>query len=949
MAHPRPAALLWLAALTLFAAAACRGQPVPPNVIPPPPCPECQCPGDRPPDPNTVPTIDVKIERIDTARYPEVDLYFRVVDTNSTTDFHPLERADVSLDEGPSGGALTPANIVADNFANPQLRALATAVVLDRSSSVERVLPYIKQAINDFVDLMEPAARNTYHVTPGTPNQPDVTMVVPLAGNRFLEEPQSQFSAYDSSTANLKSWVDTNINRTYGGSPIFGATDEAVRRTARKKDYDLPEGSRLVFLITDGQENQGYPTNTSQKPWLLISNAQANNIRVYTMGMVFVKQSGAVEPDNICRTFLKAIANATKATYFEPINPFPVLPAAPQMPAGASATNPNDLDDTTAKNFLLQRLSTCANLAKNQTMDVRELPLPADFKAVLAVVMAPLPDPYTYKEFCRDWSAATLPDLKSLDQVTYAMLNSIQATSVELANAEVTPNDLKETQYYRDQVKKVLTKIQRSEKSIYKLTYRNEGAPFDGGARDIRLTVKYRSNVNGSTVFLNPGTAPLAYKAPSVLAEDDTNQETQFRVNNDAGSLVVFGPKDPRNQNWAAAPQFAFVTRLMTEVPNPVAGQPPVQFPVASYDPNNADPAKRGYKQLDIPDAYKDLSWVVQHVNGEAVDYRALLVSLNPQTSYDDPSKTVKITLSAKTPTSITNPVNPVLRPVANAAEPARKRLMWYEISGVAERNYSYQTNNPPSPTLVTETATARVALPTFTYYVADKTPPSLGIYLTPSGRGPGMVAVRQASPDVFPQASKVFLQGEALGVPGDAVPLRNGFDAPPYQLEPTGSTPGFTVPQNIQVRIQVVGKDNFDRNLDHAYLLTAPNAPPSDAYDLTTLDDPAAKDGAPPYLPRVNWDAVGTVLGENKVSGVSWRLEEAGQPTDALTDAKIFRASNVSVVDDTFQVIAGQEIYLAVKASDAAGNPSFVRVPILVTPVGLNIGKLTYESRRAR
>src|SRR5690606_25543953 len=145
---------------------------------------------------------------------------------------------------------------------------------------------------------------------------------------------------------------------------------------------------------------------------------------------------------------------------------------------------------------------------------------------------------------------------------------------------------------------------------------------------------------------------------------------------------------------------------------------------------------------------------------------------------------------------------------------------------------------------------------------------------------------------------------------------------------------------------------DNYDRNRNHDYLLADPvPRPPSDVYTLDTPTLSEARDTQPPFMPRVSWDSLDESAPPgpdgNFVSGVSWRLVEANQPGDALTENKIFRAANVSVIDDTFQVTPGQEIFLEVKGRDAAGKTSFVRVPIVVTPVGVNIGKLTYETRR--
>lgn len=928
--------------------------------------------GDPPPDTSTIPKIDVRIERVDTARYPEVDLYFRVVDANATTAFIPLRRDYITLEEG-TGSSLAPVrpeNLVGDNFTgrDPDLRALASAVVLDRSASVEQVLPFIRQAIEFYISKMEIATKNTYRLDPNSPQRDDTTMAIGLAGQR-AQRPDCKIKDYTEAKDKdaLSDWVEQNFRDTACCSPIYPACEQGVLQTMLKSDYDLPDGSRVVYLISDGKNNRGYTPAAQYNlaPNRLIKTANAGRVRVYTLGMVFIDKNGVSDSNNICRRQMRAIAEQTGGTYFEPINPFPVVPGGLDS-TGKDLTDPAALDDNVAKDYINSHISTLASLAKRQNLDTTSYPLPAEVKTLLTKVMEPLPDPYTYKEMIQGvpsasptataippWIGATYPTLVNLDQVTYGMLADVQDQLSKLAAADPSYANVDKGKYYNEQVANVLTKIQASEKRIYRLTYKVDNAPFDGTTRDIRLTVRYRSDVNGVPKDLIPGTDTINYKAPARLEEDPAAPlVTEYEPTTSAANNVVFGPKDPRNQDWLPSNKVRvnFLTRLLTEAPATTDGKPAVPFAVMEL--KGAGPAR----DLPVPSNLADRQDVTAHRAGEASDYNALITSLEPRAEFDEGSGKLEIRINPRIPTSVTNPVNPLLRPVANTAMPPRKHLQWYEISGTAERDYNYQALQLDG-SLRNMVGTARVGLPTFTYYVADRTPPSLGIYLTPSGGDTGMVVIRSRDSDRDP-TPETLLQGIPLGVPGNADTLETSFDsAPPYKLKGTGSTPGFMVPQNVQVRIQVLAKDNYDRNRNHAYLLNDPiPRPGSDTYTLDTINEASAKDMQPPYMPRVTWNEIPDAsepprynADGNCTSGVTWRLEEAGQATDTLTDTKIFRAANVSVNDDTFQVTPGQEIYLAVKASDAAGKRSFVRIPIVVTPMGVNIGKLTYESRRLR
>src|SRR5438105_2082603 len=89
------------------------------------------------------PTLGVVVERVDPARFPLVDVYFRVQDVNGTTALRVPKFKDLTnLVDGPSGAAgakrtlLPPAGSDGSGdteLAPDKVRPLATAFNIDRS------------------------------------------------------------------------------------------------------------------------------------------------------------------------------------------------------------------------------------------------------------------------------------------------------------------------------------------------------------------------------------------------------------------------------------------------------------------------------------------------------------------------------------------------------------------------------------------------------------------------------------------------------------------------------------------------------------------------------------------------------------------------------------------------------------------------------------------------
>lgn len=450
--------------------------------------------------------------------------------------------------------------------------------------------------------------------------------------------------------------------------------------------------------------------------------------------------------------------------------------------------------------------------------------------------------------------------------------------------------------------------------------------------------------MNGVVTRLSPGTATANYKSPALLTEDRV-EEAAFPIDmTTPAARTLFDARDPRGGAWPTpAPTLRVVTRLVTNVPS-FDGSTSTRVVVAQVSPDGL------YRPVEPPPSLPDLDRANRHIAGERADYEALLRSISATSRVD--SGQVVLSLSPKTPTAVRNFDDPAQRPAPNRSESDRPRLLAYEVLTELERPCSFQANIPGTTTMQTVNTVARFTLPSMSFFVQDNTPPTLGVYLTPVGRGPSMVAIRPQpeAVDTFPQTAKVAVLGDDLGVPGTVRTLARGFDASPYQLDGGGSIPGFVVPENVEVRVQVLAKDNYDRNRNHGYLLSPAIPKPlpvTDTYDPSVRSEAAAIEQAPPYFTKVRFDDVGRRVLDNASSGYAFRFEEAGQAED-LPDRKIFRAANVEVTGpDSFRILPGRDIFLTVRGSDASGNQTQLRIPVLVTPVGLDIGKPMTERER--
>lgn len=875
------------------------------------------CPGGGvPPDPQA----QIYFERLDTSRYPDVDVYFRIIDTNPKTGFHEPQVGEVVVQDG-ADGTLASMEVKEHNFANPILRPIAMALCLDRSKSVDPVINHILDAIREYINLMVPKESNT-------PRFPDQTYLMALCGDADLVKVKELLFPADVNEFN-KQDAFNKVNATFlptcGGSPIYKASLATLDRVGAHP-FEEPESARAAVLITDGKNNRPPAT-----PDDLIAQARTSGIYVFTIGPVLIKanppKAPTVSAKSVCRGALIDIARETSAAYFEATPPGAVLLPEPPTPDNPE-TPPSEpiLPSERAVEYMQNTLLTVKNIAKQSPTLDRNADLEPEVAQAIQQFTTLNVSPSKWENYITALEAGP-PAIINTPQITYALVAALDA-GLEKFAADNTPTidaeAVKKT--YHDEIAGMMKKIQYSLKRVYRVTYTVPDAPFDGKNRTVRISTDYVTDVNGTARRIT-ATKDAVYKAPMVVKENETRD---FFV-------PVAGDR---------------VTRLTANVPprTPGAWSPDLQVDstIALYGMAGSPPrpVKLAEKTAAVPEA-----WPTEQEGGpaqplteaEREELRPYLRAVNVNVALAPGG--VQYTLAAGMPTCVPDAT---ARPVANDANPDRPRLYWYSVSNTMKRAYTY-TATLPGNVKRAQTGVAKALLNPLVFYVQDVTPPTLAVYLTPESRGTSRVAGVEMPIEQSPPQRAYFLAGQSFGVMGDAKKLNaTGADlAEPLAFD-GGSSIGFVVPQGVSVRLAILARDNFDRNVKPEW------PPPADtaavnAYDDATPSDEAARDLRPPFLARINGDQFDVLKdgGKTRWSGVTWSFLEGGGEADAGVETRSFRSANVNVDGDTITPLSGQDIVLQVRAVDASGNKTTMKLPVRVTPVGIEIDKLFQERER--
>lgn len=871
----------------------------------------------------SVPPPESKIiyERVDTSRFPEIDAYFRMIDTDPAKPYVEPTPQSVRVTDGPAGGAVQQGTVKDTNFANPILRPLAMMLCLDRSNSVKSVLPEINNAVKSSINLMVGAAQNT-------PQQGDETSLVALCGSGGASIKILPFTT-DQATADA--FRNQYFTDTCGGSPIFAAWDDGISMI-NGHPFLEPDAARAMVTITDGKNNKA-----PNSPERLVANAASSGIQMYSIGPVRISGNRSVAVGSVCRDVLMDVARKTGGAYFEPVPPagMKTLPPVPEPDDPTTQMDdPAALPDDVAGNYLKTALGQARQFAGSANPPLTgDLPGPLKTAAETFTTLNVTPTTWENYNAAIDAAGPNIP-LQNLGILTYSQLEQVNGALAALADQTQQPISQADiTNYYDTQISSMLKKINVSLKRVYRVTYTvpgdtppgTEPPPFDGSERGGGGTI----TIGGGGGFNGSGT--FTYFAPIVI-DENAQVVRQFPVRpTDTRLRAVVNTTNPRGGPWAGNLEQRLTVELYSQAAP--AGQPRGRsVKLAQLLPGNQ--IKFPTRAENGPDQP-----LTADEQAEATRYlQALTVQFDA-----DPAQ-LSYTLQGALPGCVGDPDNPVARPLPNDSFPDKTRTLWYSVTPVLERSYTY-TGRLPSGGRGPITAKASTQLSPLVVYVRDKTPPNFAVYLTTEGKGTSILESRELIPESSPPGRKHYLTGKSWGTADelDRKALTKPDDAQPLDLEGGASSLGFVVPQGTQVRVQVVARDNADRNF-------APDWPVVDReFTTANLNEDAFKDAKPPYLPRLNPDQIGqrTASGKTFNSGVSWAFEEAGSLLDAGQETRSFPNANVAVENDTLTPIAGQETFIVVAASDASGNIQRFKIPVRVTPVGIEIEKLFQERQR--
>lgn len=843
-------------------------------------------------------TIRVEVERVDPSAFPEVDVYFRVVDTVPHTAYHPLQPGDVTILEGEADGGVAEAEILEDNLVNPEIRPLAVALAIDRSASVAPVLDKLYEATSIFLQGMSDNGELA----------DDTVSLTLFAGEADLSDVWRLPMTADPNAA--IAFAQEAMSSPGGNTPLNLSWNLALREASITEDYE----ARAVLSMTDGWNN---PPGSGPNLDSIIQAGISNDVPIFNFAFIEYSENLPVQAYNIFTEGMSLLANETGGAYFEPMPPWDAVPSTPTKPDNTS--DPGSLDDTAA----VDHLGRLAGVLKDK-MYRGELSFEQVRPLMDRIFQPPLSgpgdlaylDPATDPRILAAAQGLSWDDLDGLTQ-------QVQAATGGGAQ-QVSEEQLRE--FYVDQVANMFDKVRSSMKHLYRVRIRSDHDQLDGALRDVRVRVRYTSAAPENPVQLE-GEGAGRYVVPVVVEEDTpVDLATSINPNTRLGQLLFGNAPAPRGGTWRGPTQMGWKVELMG--PDSL-GAPAV---LATRDPDGTVTVEDG------PDSD------FQNLDGD--DREALvayLEHLQLDAQADLSSGHVAVQLTGNIPTCIRDEEDSMKRPVENRQAKDWRKLLWYRIEPQVRRTYDFVVTVPTDggmpglPVPSTEDVIER--LPALTVYVEDRTPPTLAVYLTPhKDRRINRAELLEAPVDVASDNRlSPVLSGNAWS-PDGAIDLVSAVAAAgttgfPVSL-PQGDVEGFNLPEDVRTDIQVLARDNFDRADDVTYLLGADGGVP--AHNLYEDRDPhsyEARKGEAPYLPRVRLDD-GEALSE---MGVTLRLEEDGTARPA-PDSLLLRLPNVP---------DGPDISLVAEARDESGNVSILRIPIKVRALDVRFVRMAYETRR--
>lgn len=840
------------------------------------------------------PLVSVAVEKIDASNFPEVDVYFRSVDTVPSTEFHRLQPKDIRVLEAPPAGQVwTVGPVTSTNFENPIIRPLAMSLAVDQSLSVTDLLERLKLSTTRFLAGM----------SDNGPLADDATSLVLFCGFNNLRRVHHLPMTSDSAQA--AAYANEYLTQTWLGTPLHKAWNLAVKDVA---ETNYP--AKGVLALTDGKP---WPAFTGPDPDSIIQAAVSNGVPVFNFAFVKFTKKGRVARNSVKRVDMMRMAQITGGAYFEPAPPFPLIPDLPQPTQDINT--PAGIDDVAVISYGQQVVGFVKNLLK----DKPDLDWGNFSRVVNAFVTPEVASAYELEQLDTNHSPFYYEKAKNL---CFRHLIWIDEQLQSNTPSDVTDEDL--DRYYVQQVENMFTKVRTSLKTLYRVTYRSSDPECRGDMRNVRLQIRYVTQQNLLPVELS-GEGLSRYAAPKVVDEDQPAElVTWVNPESPVHGQLFGGAPAPRDGTWDGSTAIRCDVALMGPDSEGKAAV------LATMDPDgnivlSADPAG--------PVA------ALESADRQAVT--TYLSHLAIVGTADVAKGTLTMQLTPKMPTCKRSPEGPLQRPVANPEATGFRKHLWYRITASVRRGYSYVITMPASDGNPGGETPARgeisMEMPAMVAFVADCTAPTLAVYLN-SSRNPVTNRVESLE---LPQDSAALPRSGTVALTGaNWDPSQNtGFSAAraenttQFPLTVQGATvQGFFVPEDVRVNISAVARDNFDRSSDAAHL--APGGPATASHNRFSEGDagsPEGRVGTAPFLAHVAASEAG------EKPGLTLALDENGQK-HPVTDSIIFRAANYP---------NGAPIAIEARAVDASGNVTSFRIPVHVVPLAMFVQRIDWEQRR--
>ena len=862
--------------------------------------------------------VEIAVKKVDATRFPEVDVYFTVIDNVPGSAYYDLEDPansfDLTISESPA--EQNDFTSVAGSLQDSQVLPLAATMAIDRSDSVLDTIDKIKDATRDWVANMDDS---------------DCAALLFFAGGENCNK--MYFKEATSDKAALDTFCVNYLGDTCGGTPMFTSWYLALGALEDLSEEDYPV--RGIISLTDGGDTSGNNRLTD-----LTQVAMSLGLPFYNIAFpkLRINNGTASIGNDIVPSNLIPISEATHGCYFEPIPPYPDLPEMPSAPADTTSTQA--LDDTAVKDYSVSMIRTLELMVKNDE-DAQSGQCFEVFKEFVNQAVTTDYEITNWQDLdtlitdtMTDAEIENMLDTDMISELDWETLNTAAGAVATAAVATVSEEDL--NTFYNEQMANMFNKISESLKRRYRLTFTSPNTKLDGTLRDIKVQIAYTTHVNFSPVNL-VGDCTARFVAPLVEEEDVVITQTSSM---DPGSPIynsLFGGgAAPRDGSWTSDTSIDWGVQLMARDETGTA------WSLATMDPAGditiAEDPDSPYYSVEGSDITTFLEHVQMNITVDGDELTQQMVAYIPTCIACDRE----------------NPQDDWPLPNESALE-FRKSTLWYVVTPVASRNYQFTKKVPSlaSGSVVVNSFVEERALkeefPPLITYVYDSTAPTISLFLSPARGEINRIEALEIDMDseTRPRPMTVFLHGKQWD-PSYSEDF-DGFGATlgtntlartdwPLNLstifgDPATPSNGIYVYEGQRVELNVLCCDNYDRASDLSYMsdpATIP-APHNDYRDSDVLQSEGEFDDSLPYLKRIAASEIGSS------SGYAAQLIDNGAETD-LGSWHIFRTANYP---------DGVDRAIKVMASDEAGNVSSIEVPVYVMPLGFDAKRLEWQSKK--